>query len=72
MQGVFKPKYLFKVWNLWFYLFLTKIWWKKNQMQHYIYSFGGGGGKRDRIKWDTIIGKVKEGGCFSGKYRTET
>lgn len=35
---------------------------KKNQMQHYIYSFGGGGGKRDRITWDTIIGKVKEGG----------
>lgn len=36
---------------------------KKNQMQHYIYSLGGGD-KRDRIKWDTIIGKVKEGGVF--------
>lgn len=62
MQGVFKPKYLFKVWNLWFYLFLTKIWWKKIKCNIIFIHWGGGGGKRDRIKWDTIIGKVKEGG----------
>lgn len=65
MQGVFKPKYLSKVWNLWFYLFLTKIWWKKikcNIISNYFYFFGGGGGGGVKeIKWNTIVGKVKEG-----------